>query len=127
MSEFAGFGCGSDCGGRKGVYGVELVSVGGYRGSAFITVEAVGTVAIISLRTLATGRYRYRLWLSDSATDPKESLPPANVDALHWDGITDENGQAEIRLEYTAPRRTYYPWVEIVPVAVGSGIEIGTI
>jgi hypothetical protein len=124
MNEFGGIGT---CRGRGAAYGVQVVSIGGYRGSAFMEVEAAGTAAVVTLRTLARGRYRYRLWLSDSPEDPRESLPPANVDALHWDGITDEEGTATVRVEYDAPRRTYYPWVELVPVTCGSGIEMGTI
>lgn len=126
MSEF-----GSSCGSRRGVpgtaYGIQVVSIGGYRGSAFMTVETAGTAAVLSLSTLAEGRYRYRLWLSDAADDPREALPPANVDALHWDGVTDAEGKATIRIEYNAAARTFYPWVELVPVTVGNGITIGTI
>ena len=120
MSSFGACGC------RPGsAIGVQVVSLGGYRGSAFMAVAAGGTAATIELRTLAAGRYRYRLWLSDSPSDPRESLPPANAGALHWDGITDENGTATIRVEYPGPKKTFYPWVELVPVSVGEGIEIG--
>ncbi len=124
MSEFGPL---EGCRNRGTAFGVRVASIGGYRGSVFFTVDTAGTVAMITLRTLARGRYRYRLWLSDSPDDPRESLPPANVDSLSWNGITDEDGVATIRVEYNSAKKTYYPWVELVPVTVSDGFEIGTL
>ena len=94
---------------------------------ALVTPVVTGITTVITIDVLTAGFYHYRFWLSDSATDPTQSLHlPTDQEKNEWEGDTDSSGDASITFKNNDTSRTWYLWGYIVKTNVSAAITAGT-
>jgi len=89
-------------------------------------LSVAGLKGTIAIAIPGTGRYKYRIWLSDSATDPTRTvnLPSSNI--VEWEGFTDANGEASIVVENTDAEKSWYVWAVFDILNVSAVLTVGT-
>lgn len=105
--------------------GVRVLAVG--QVDAVIAVSVAGITATITLTVPGGGIHWYRIWLSDSSTDPTESLyAPTGGGATSWEGFTDSDGEATIAFANNAASRSWYVWARLEKTNVSAVLTVGT-
>ena len=104
--------------------GAKFLAIGQVNG--VLTVSVAGVTATISLNVPTDGFYWYRIWLSDSATDPTVSLhAPSGGGATSWEGFTDSSGDATVAFAMTGASRTWYVWGRMEVLNVSAALTVG--
>ena len=94
--------------------------------NALLAVDVTGVTATISLTVPGGGVYWYRIWLSDSATDPTTSLTaPSSGGNVVWEGYTNSSGEATIAFANSGTEHTWYAWGRLEKVNVSEAITAG--
>lgn len=113
------------CGNQTVGIGMSVLHVSQVDGILTITVSG-GTMVTIDVAVPAGGLYEYRIWLSDSATDPTESpTVPTSQDSVVFEGFTNSNGIAQIVFENTGASHNWYPHGVFRRVSTGAVITAG--
>lgn len=94
--------------------------------TALVAGDVVGITGRIRISIPGGGYFKYEVWLSDSATDPSDTLtPPSSGSSTRWTGITASDGKATIQFTNTAAAHNWYAWVILQKVAVSTVITAG--
>lgn len=115
---------GAKCNNERNGIGLFILNLSDVNG--FLTIDVTGTTVTIDIVIPNGGQYIYNLWLSESATDPSESLNhPQPADVVRWEGVTDLNGEATIIFQNTGAPHTWYPWATFLRANIGDAITAG--
>ena len=94
-------------------------------GDGVLNVSVAGITGTITIEVPGGGYHKYEIWLSDSATDPSEtvSLPSSNI--VRWEGYTDGDGEATITFDNSNASQSWYAWAQINKINPSAVITVG--
>jgi hypothetical protein len=92
-----------------------------------LSISNSGTTCTVTIDIPGGGIHECTLWLSDSATDPTESLIVPDVSGTtRWTVYTDSSGDASFTIEHSGASRTWYLWGKYEPLDVSAAVTIGS-
>ena len=104
-----------------GIYRLSLSTQDGVLSVAVVGVTATMTIAIPN----AAERFKYHIWLSDSATDPTKTLNLPSSGLVEWEGFTDATGAKVISFTNDNPSSSWYVWMTLQRLNAGPVITVG--
>ena len=107
--------------------GLGLVVVSAAEVNGVITVTNNTTTSTIGIAIPnAAGPYHIVAWLSDSATDGRETVYVPSVSGVtSWDFMTDSSGNAGITVQNNTSSRTWYLWTKFHRMNISGAITAG--
>jgi len=105
--------------------GAMFLNLSDINGTLVCTVVGLTNTMVITVPGGNT--FMYELWLSDSATDPTETLhKPSGSDQTRWNGATNSSGVATISFSHSGASRTWYPWLILQRANIETdGVTVG--
>ena len=104
--------------------GLTVVSVGAVDGLLTITNNGLTSTIVINMPN--DSMHHYKIWLSDSATDPVMTQhQPDGTLLTQWEGETDSSGNKTITITNNGTARTWYAYAWFAKTNVSGAITAG--
>ena len=105
--------------------GLVVLAVPQIDGVLSVTNGTTSSTVSISIPS-ASEEYYYKAWLSDSATDPTESVTVPDVSGVtSWEGVTNATGGKTLTIQHTGSQHTWYMWIWFARMNTSGAITVG--